>query len=235
MKFRPKSGPKSDLARWFTYGPFRSLRNVTLALWLAVCLTGPAPAQTIAALGDSLTAGFGLPPEDGFVPQLQAWLRAHGQDVTIVNAGVSGDTSAGGLARLAWTLAPDVKAMIVNLGANDMLRGLDPALTRANLDAILQTAAAKHIPVLLIGIHSTLNYGPEYQRQFNAIYPALAAQYHTLFFPHYFAPFTHGNPDPAAMAQYLQPDHLHPNAQGVAKIVAALGPEVIELIKEIPQ
>ena len=225
-----KSAPKSVCARWLTYGPFRLIRNVTLALLLAA----PVHAQTIAALGDSLTAGYGLAPEAGFTQQLQTWLRAHGQDVTVANAGVSGDTSAGGLARLDWTLAPDVKALIVNLGANDMLRGIDPAVTRTNLDAILKGAAAKHIPVLLIGIHANRNYGPDYKTQFDAIYPALATQYHTLFFSHYFGPLSAENPDPAAMTKYLQDDHLHPNAAGVAKIVASLGPQVIDLLQEIP-
>ena len=222
---------KSALARLFTYGPLRLIRNVTLLL----CLAAPAQALTIAALGDSLTAGYGLAPQEGFTSQLQAWLRAHGQNVTIANAGVSGDTSAGGLTRLDWTLAPDVKALIVNLGANDMLRGIDPAQTRANLDAILKAASAKHLPILLVGIHATSNYGPDYKTQFDAIYPALATHYKTIFFPDYFGPFLAENPDPAAMGKYLQGDHLHPNTAGVAKIIDSLGPQVIDLVKEIPQ
>ncbi len=196
-------------------------------------LAAPAQATTIAALGDSLTAGLGLPPEQGFTAQLQDWLQAKGQDVTIANAGVSGDTSAGALARLDWTLAPDVKALILNIGANDMLRGQDPAQTRTNIDAILKGAAAHHIPVLLVGIRSSLNYGPEYKTQFDAIYPDLSRQYQTLFFPDYFGPFLAVNPDPAAMGQFLQDDHLHPNAKGVAVIVEAIGPQVLDLLKEI--
>lgn len=188
---------------------------------------------TIAALGDSLTAGYGLPREQGFTAQLQDWLRGHGADVTVSNAGVSGDTTAGGLSRLEWTLSPSVKALIVNLGANDMLRGIDPAQSRANLDAILKEATGRQIPVLLVGIKSTRNFGPDYQSQFDAIYPALAAQYHTLFFPDYFGPFLAVNPDPAAMGQFLQDDHLHPNAKGVATIVAALGPQVLDLLKAV--
>lgn len=220
---------KSALNRFLRYGPLRLICNVTLALWLA----GSASAQTIAALGDSLTQGYGLAPEEGFVPQLQAWLAAHGAAVTVQNAGVSGDTSAGGLARLDWTLAPEVKALIVNLGANDMLRGIDPAETRTNLDAILAGAAARHVPVLLVGIKSSLNYGQDYKTAFDAIYPALSSQYHTLFFPDYFAPLLGNPPDPAAMVTYLQPDGLHPTAEGVAKIVAEIGPVVLDLLKEI--
>ncbi|MBI1172932.1 arylesterase [bacterium] len=210
------------------------IRNVTLALLLAAA-PGPvlAAAVTVAALGDSLTAGYGLAAEEGFTAQLQDWLQAKGQDVTIANAGVSGDTSAGGLARLDWTLAPEVKALIVNLGANDMLRGLDPATTRSNLDAILQKAEARHIPVLLVGIKATLNYGPDYKAKFDAIYPDLAGQYHTLFFPDYFGPLLTDGADPAGVVKYLQDDHLHPNKEGVARIVAALGPQVIDLLHQV--
>jgi acyl-CoA thioesterase-1 len=217
-------------SRFITYGPIRALRNVSLALLLA----SPASAATIAALGDSLTQGYGLAPEEGFVPQLQAWLGAQGQSVTVQNAGVSGDTSAGGLARLDWTLAPDVQGLIVTLGANDMLRGIDPSQTRANLDAILLGAKAKNIPVLLIGMQAASNYGPDYKAQFDAIYPDLAAQYHVRLAPGFFAPLVAENPDPAALTQYLQPDGLHPNAQGVQVIVAGLGPYVLDLLKEIP-
>ena len=220
---------KTALASLLSYGPFRALRNLTFALLLAA----PAQATTIAALGDSLTQGYGLAPEDGFVPQLQAWLATQGQTVTIQNAGVSGDTSAGGLARLDWTLAPEVQALIVTLGGNDMLRGIDPAQTRANLDAILKATTAKHIPVLLIGMQAPGNFGPDYKTQFDAIYPDLAAQYHVLLAPGFFAPLLALNPDPNAMTKYLQPDGLHPTPEGVKIIVQGIGPRVLDLLKEI--
>ncbi len=221
---------KPAFTRFLSYGLIRGLRNVTIAF----LLVSPVQATTIAALGDSLTQGYGLAPEEGFVPQLQAWLETQGQSITVQNAGVSGDTSAGGLARLDWTLAPEVQGLIVTLGANDMLRGLDPAQTRANLDAILQGAKAKHIPVLLIGIQAAGNYGPDYKAQFDAIYPDLAAQYHVLFAPGFFAPLLAKASDPAALTQYLQPDGLHPSAQGVQVIVEGIGPFVLDLLKEIP-
>ncbi len=220
---------KTALASFFTYGPIHALRNITLALLLAT----PVHATTIAALGDSLTQGYGLAPEDGFVPQLQAWLASQGQTVTVQNAGVSGDTSAGGLSRLDWTLAPEVQALIVTLGGNDMLRGIDPTQTRANLDAILKSTAAKHIPVLLIGMQAPGNFGPDYKTQFDAIYPDLAAQYKVLLAPGFFAPLLALNPDPNAMTKYLQPDGLHPTAEGVKIIVAGIGPQVLDLLKEI--
>ena len=135
--------------QYLTYGAGARLRNLTLA---CVLLASPATATvTLVAFGDSLTEGYGLAPEDGFVPQLQTWLTAAGQDVTVVNAGVSGDTTAGGVARLDWTLAGGADVMILNLGGNDLLRGLDPAGSQANLDKILAAAQQQHLPVLLVG------------------------------------------------------------------------------------
>jgi acyl-CoA thioesterase-1 len=215
------------------YGALRAIRNLTFACALAT----PALAEplTLVALGDSLTAGYGLPQEDGFVPQLQAWLTAQGQEVVVVNAGVSGDTTAGGLARLDWSLTPEVDAMIVTLGGNDLLRGIDPASSRSNLDKILQGAQARQLPVLLVAMSAPGNYGPEYKRDFDAIYPDLAAQYGTLLAPGFFSPLLEEGADPAGLAQYLQPDGLHPNRDGVAKIVAGLGPQVVDLLARVAQ
>lgn len=212
-----------------TYAPLRALRNVTIAF---IFMGMPAVAEpvTLVALGDSLTAGYGLPPDQGLVPQLQAWLAATGADVTVVNAGVSGDTTAGGLSRLDWTLTPDVDAVIVTLGGNDMLRGIDPATSRANLETILQGITAKGLPFLLVAMQAPGNYGPDYKAQFDAIYPELAAKYGPLPAPLFFAPLLEGNADPAAVQQWMQADSIHPNAEGVAKIVAGLGPEVETLL-----
>ena len=208
------------------------MRNVTIAL---IFTTLPALAEplTLVALGDSLTQGYGLPAEDGFVPQLQSWLTAQGLDVVVVNAGVSGDTTAGGLSRLDWTLTPNVDAMIVTLGGNDLLRGIDPATSRANLDAILQGAQSHNLPVLLIAMQAPGNYGPDYKTAFDAIYLELAAQYGTLLAPGFFAPLMAADADPAALTAYLQADGIHPNAEGVVKIVAGLGPQVIELLGQV--
>jgi len=217
-----------------SYGPLRLIRNLTLAL----LLTTPLHAETIAALGDSLTAGYGLPDGQGLVPVLQAWLRAKGADVTVVNAGVSGDTTAGGLSRLDWTLssaegAPEVKGLIVALGGNDMLRGLPPEASRANLEAILKGAEARHIPVLLVAMSAPANLGPDYQKAFDAIYSDLAAQYHVALNPGFYAPLLGDPPDPTRLAPYLQPDGLHPTAEGVTKIVEGLGPDVLHLLDQI--
>ncbi len=192
---------------------------------------GAAEPVDLVAFGDSLTAGYGLPPEDGFVPQLQRWLTDHGADVTVQNAGVSGDTTAGGLARIDWTLSVPVDAMIVTLGGNDLLRGLPPEESRANLDAILARTDAKGIPILLVPMLAPGNYGPEYKAAFDAIYSDLAAKHGTLLSEPFLAPILALPDQQAALADYMQPDGLHPNAKGVALVVEVLGPKVLELIQ----
>ena len=204
---------------------------MVLALLLAAASPARADQVTLAALGDSLTQGYGLDQADGFVPQLQDWLRAQGADVTVINAGVSGDTTAGGLARVDWTLGPEVQGLIVALGANDILRGLDPGQARANLDAILSAADAKGVPVLLIGMWTPGNYGPEYQAAFNAIYPELAQAHGALLVPDFLAPLRADWQ--ASLANLMQPDALHPNPAGVKLMVEGVGPKVLELIAEI--
>lgn len=188
--------------------------------------------MTIAALGDSLTQGYGLPQNDGFVPQLEAWLVTQGADVSVINAGVSGDTTAGGLSRVAWTLTPEVDAMIVNLGGNDLLRGIDPAVSRGNLDGILQTAQDAGVPVLLVGLNAPSNYGPAYEAAFDAMYPDLAQAYGTLYYPDFFTPLNGADDMDAARALYMQADGIHPSAAGVEKIVGGIGPVVLELINQ---
>lgn len=199
-----------------------------------ILAVGAAQAETvtIAALGDSLTQGYGLPVEDGFVPQLEAWLQEKGAEVEVINAGVSGDTTAGGLSRVAWTLTPDVDAMIVNLGGNDLLRGIDPAVSRANLDGILQIAAEAEVPVLFVGLDAPRNYGTEYEAAFEAIYPDLAREYGVELYADFFAPLTLGANLDTARGAYMQADGIHPNTQGVSMIVDGIGPAVLDLIGE---
>ena len=200
---------------------------VTLA-----CLLGSAFAQTttkpvkIVAFGDSLTAGYGLPAQDAFPAKLQAALKAKGIDATVVNAGVSGDTTAGGLERLDWSVPEDTDAVILELGANDALRGLDPALTRKSLSETLDKLAAKRIPVLLAGMLAPRNLGSDYTAKFDAIYPALAANHRVLFYP-FFLEGVAGDP------QLNQGDGLHPTAAGVDVIVKNILPKVEELIARV--
>jgi acyl-CoA thioesterase-1 len=177
----------------------------------------------IVALGDSLTAGLGLPEKDGFVPRLQAALAAKGIAAAIVNAGVSGDTAAGALARLDWSVPDGTDAVIVELGANDMLRGFKPEVTRDALDKILQRLNDRHIAVLLCGMRAAPNLGADFGRSFEPIYPELAAKYGALLYPF----FLDGVAGDHSLNQH---DGLHPTAAGVDVIVAAILPKVEELI-----
>ncbi|MEM6406855.1 MAG: arylesterase [Pseudomonadota bacterium] len=197
----------------------------------AVFLTLPVWAEpvTVAALGDSLTQGYGLVPEQGFVPQMQAYLDASGSEVALINAGVSGDTTAGGLSRIDWTLTEEVDAVIVALGANDMLRGLPPEEARANLDAILQKISARGLPALLVGIDAPPNYGAEYEQAFEAMYPDLAEQHGVLYFPNFMQGLADLGDLELVMREHMQGDRIHPDASGVALIVEAMGPVVVEL------
>lgn len=206
----------------------RAARNSAMALILASSALS-AETITVAALGDSLTQGYGLPADQGFVPQLQAWLEGQGADVTVINAGVSGDTTAGGLARVGWTLTPEVDAMIVALGGNDFLRGIGPEVARANLDGILAAAQSAGVEVLLVGMEATNNYGPAYKRDFDAIYPDLAQAYDVPLFPTFFDGLRGAGDTLQEISAYMQADGIHPNADGVGLIVEAMGPAVLAL------
>lgn len=214
------------------YGAKRALRNLSVTLALSLVALPAAAKTTILALGDSLTAGYGLPEGEGLVPQLNDWLAANGADVQVLNAGVSGDTTAGGLSRLDWALDAQVQAMIVTLGGNDLLRGLPPAAARANIDAILAKAQARNLPVLLVAMKAPGNFGPEYEAAFNAIYPDLAQKYETLLVENFFAAVADSTGTAIDQA-YIQPDGIHPNAQGVTRIVDSLGPRVEELAARV--
>ncbi|HEX2890325.1 arylesterase [Vineibacter terrae] len=180
----------------------------------------------IAMLGDSLTAGFGLPPEQALPTRLEQALKAAGRDVSVANHGVSGDTSAGGLARLDWTLGDKPKLVIVALGANDALRGLDPDETEKNLDAIITRTKAAGATVLLCGMKAPRNYGPEYVAKFDGLYERLAAKHGVALLPFLL--------DGVAMVQDLnQADGIHPNAKGVDAVVSHLAPAVLKVLDEM--
>ena len=185
--------------------------------------TAHAGQKVILAFGDSLTAGYGLPAADAFVARLQAALRARGRNVRVRNGSVSGDTTAGGRARLAWTLSGQIDLVILELGANDGLRGVDPGETRRNLDAMLTALGKRKITVLLAGMLAPPNLGPDYARDYNGLYPDLAKKHGVALYPF----FLEGV---AAQAALNQPDGLHPNAAGVQVIVDAMTPHVLELL-----
>jgi acyl-CoA thioesterase-1 len=194
-----------------------------------VLLASPGEARTlrILALGSSLTQGYGLPPGTEFTTQLQAALKASGTDAEVENAGVSGDTSSGGLSRLDWSLADDPDAAIIELGSNDMLRGIPPEVTEKNLRTILSTLQKDHIPVLLTGMQAQRNLGADYVKAFDGIYPRLAREYNVVFYPFWL--------DGVALNPKLnQADGMHPNPAGVKIIVARMLPYVKKMLAQIP-
>jgi acyl-CoA thioesterase-1 len=177
----------------------------------------------IVAFGDSLTAGLGLAESEAFPAQLEQALRARGQDVKIVNAGVSGDTAAAGLARLNWALPDDASAVIIELGANDALQGLDPQATKAVLEKIITEVKARGLLILLAGMEAPPNMGKDYATAFRALYADLAQRYDLVFYPFFL--------DGVALDDRLAlDDGMHPNAQGVARIVQGILPKVEELL-----
>lgn len=183
-------------------------------------------APVIVALGDSLTAGLGLPQDHSFPAQLEAALKARGHDVTVIDAGVSGDTAAAGLKRLDWALPDNASAVIIELGANDALQGLPPEGTKAALAKIIERAQAKGLPVLLTGMEAPRNMGKDYVEEFAVIFPDLAARYDVLLYPFFL--------DGVALDDGLmQADGIHPNGKGVTRIVEGILPKVEELLAQI--
>ena len=180
----------------------------------------------IVALGDSLTAGLGLPQSESFPAKLEAALKAQGRNVTVANAGVSGDTVLAALDRLDWALPPNTSAVIVELGGNDALQGLPPAEIEASLAKIIERVKAKGLPVLIAGMESPRNMGKDYVAQFHAIYPDLAERYGALLYPFFLDRVTL---DPGLM----QEDGIHPNAKGVDRIVQGILPKVDELLTQV--
>lgn len=211
---------------FFRYG-MGPVLGKALAVFLLLASPALAEKVTVLAFGDSLTQGYGLPRDDGFVPQMQRWLDAHGADTTLINGGVSGSTTAGGLRRVDWSLTGKVDAMILNLGGNDFLRGLDPALIKANLAGILEAAKDRDVAVLLVGLKANGNYGPAYRDSFDALFPDLAQDYGVSLYPYFFDGLGRGTPE--SFLPYFQSDGIHPNAKGVQLIVQDMGPAVQRL------
>jgi len=201
-----------------------------LFLWLVLIILCPSPSAEeirppfrITVLGDSLSAGFGLPAADAFPAKLEEALQGAGRAVHVVNAGVSGDTTAGGLSRLDWALADAPEVVIVELGGNDALRGLDPGQTSANLNAILERLSEREVQPILVGMRAPRNLGEEYYNKFDSIFPRLAARHDVPFYP-FFLEGVAGNPS------LNQPDGIHPNAEGVAEIVRRILPLILHVV-----
>lgn len=217
------------------YGAKVQARKAILSFTLLlVPFAAHADEVTIAMLGDSLTHGYGLMDQDGLVPQLDRWLERQGLDVRLINAGVSGDTTAGGRARLGWTLTPEVDGLIVALGANDMLRGLPPDMVHGNLSAIVTDAQTAGLDVLLIGFKAPGNFGPDYKAAFDAIYPDVANAHGLELIPSFFAPLQAvDDGTQGTRSRLMQSDGLHPSVAGVAVIVEAIGPVVADMVRAL--
>jgi acyl-CoA thioesterase-1 len=194
----------------------------------SLCLaigTGPASAYVpvILDIGDSLTSGYGLPTEQAFPARLEVWLRRKGIEARVVNAGVSGDTTASGLALLDWTLADKPDLVILGLGGNDALRGIDPSTVRSNVDKMIRKVEASGAKVLLLGMIAPPNWGEEYKRAFDRIFPELAQAHNVPFYSFFL--------EGVAMKPELnQPDGIHPNEAGVSVLVDRIGPVVARLV-----
>jgi acyl-CoA thioesterase-1 len=230
MVLAENPSPNRSLGRAQSYGRPIGLRQITAAAFCGLALFAAAACSAkadtpvkIVALGDSLTAGLGLPQSDGFVPRLQAALAAKGIAAEIINAGVSGDTSTDGLARLDWSVPDGTDAVILELGANDMLRGINPPTTRAALEGILRRLSDRHIAVLLCGMRAAPNLGADYRQAFERIYPELADIYGALLYPF----FLDGVAGERSLNQH---DGLHPTAAGVEEIVTRILPQVEDLV-----
>jgi acyl-CoA thioesterase-1 len=203
----------------------RLLLTLLLLVWFMGDRSMAQPIKLVV-LGDSLTAGYGLDEGDAFPAKLEAALKAKGIDVTVVNAGVSGDTAKQGLERLDWAVDGDADAVIVELGANDALRGIDPKQTRASLEKIIGKLKSRNIPVMIAGMLAPPNLGAAYKELFDRIYPSLAGEHGLRLYPF----FLDGV---ATVADYNLDDGMHPNARGVEEIVRRMAPKVAEFLSQI--
>jgi acyl-CoA thioesterase I len=199
------------------------LLAATILVLMSLSASAAARVPVILDFGDSLTAGYGLPAGQGFPERLQAWLRERGIAAKVINAGVSGDTTTDGLARLDWALADKPDLVILALGSNDALRGIEPATVRANLEKMIEKIQATGAKVLLLGMQAPPNWGDDYKQAFDRIFPELARAHHLPLYPFFL--------EGVAMQPNLnQPDGLHPNERGVAVLVDKIAPMVAGLI-----
>ena len=197
---------------------------MTLFIGAVNSLYAAAGEKKLLVFGDSLTAGYGIPYDQAFPAQLEKKLQAAGYAITVINAGVSGDTTSGGLTRLEWTLEQKPDFVILELGANDVLRAIDPALTRGNLQKMLDILQSRKIPVLLAGMKATPNLGQKFVAAYDEMYPTLAKKYHAVYYPFFLeGAFQH--------PELIQEDGLHPNTDGIAVIVKNILPSVKRLLK----
>ena len=205
------------------------------AIIYLIILTAPTFCYSdpkVFILGDSITHGFGLPEEEGLVNQLSNWFSNNGTAVSFINGGVSGDTTAGGLERLSWSLTEDISAVIVALGSNDVLRGFPPEITKENLSAMIDIAQGNKVPVLLIGTYAPGNYGEEYKSNFDAIFTDLAEEKNIAYIDSYLKPLLDEVSKGKDVMHLLQADGLHPNPNGVRVVVEYISPQLLKFLQE---
>ncbi|RPG54927.1 MAG: arylesterase [Flavobacteriales bacterium TMED235] len=178
-------------------------------------------------IGDSLIQGYGLPKDKGFVNQLQKKILEKKDNILLINGGVSGDTTAGGLSRIDWSITNDINAVAISLGANDMLRGIPPSFSKENLSKIIMKVKENNLPILLIGIKSIENYGTKYKNEFDSMFSNLADEFELFLYPDLMAPILNEEKD---LSHYLQEDMLHPNEKGVEIIVQEILPTITNFI-----
>ncbi len=209
-------------------------KAVKSLLIVAIALSAPAisfaETTVVAVLGDSLTKGFGLRKQKGFVPVLQNWLTERGEDVLLINEGRSGRTTTGGLTRIQGALTPNIDALIIELGGNDMLRKVEPSIIRNNLSRMIKIAKSRNIPVLLVGVKANKKYPAEFEASFNRIYPDLAKEFDILLYPNFFATLYKDQEQTRINYRFMLLDRIHPNSRGVVKVVNDIGPLVQKLI-----
>ena len=208
---------------------------LVLLIWFIYSFTNAAEKlenSRLIIIGDSLIQGYGLPKDKGFVNQLQKKLLEKKDNILLINGGVSGDTTAGGLSRIDWSITDDINAVAISLGANDMLRGIPPSFSKENLSKIIMKIKENNLPILLIGIKSIENYGTEYKNEFDSMFSNLADEFELFLYPDLMAPIINKQKD---LSLYLQEDMLHPNEKGVEIIVQAILPTFINFIESFSE
>ena len=216
------------------YGLFSVVSKTIILLFVFSSFAHADSQIRILMLGDSLTQGYGLEEKKGLVPKLQNWLSTNNVEVSLINGGVSGDTTLGGFERLDWLLTPNINGVVVALGGNDLLRGFDPKFTKKNLQAIFKNLKSKGINSVIVGTISPINYGPQFKKEYDAIYPSLAREYNLSYIDSLFSPLIDKKTQEISV-NLLQADGIHPNEKGVEAIVNYIGPVIRDFTDTLSQ
>lgn len=216
------------------YGLFSVVSKTIILLFVFSSFAHADSQIRILMLGDSLTQGYGLEEKKGLVPKLQNWLSTNNVEVLLINGGVSGDTTLGGFERLDWLLTPNITGVVVALGGNDLLRGFDPKFTKKNLQAIFKNLKSKGINSVIVGTISPINYGPQFKKEYDAIYPSLAREYNLSYIDSLFSPLIDKKTQEISV-NLLQADGIHPNEKGVEAIVNYIGPVIKDFTDSLSQ